>query len=190
MDQRVLSRILSTGAFALLLATTPALAQHVSMPGITQNIEDIEAQEDVMVTLLEIDMDSVRCLTRQIMENYGWRVNLLSQVIGTDFVTFLASRLTEETAAIDAKIFKTRLQMALHRLSEKPPCPTPEEKSEKTHTEQREKTQKRKHPRASADTNPQHSGNSGSAPATNFFQAEDGIRDYKVTGVQACALPL
>src|SRR5256885_12830764 len=23
-----------------------------------------------------------------------------------------------------------------------------------------------------------------------FFQAEDGIRDYKVTGVQACALPI
>src|ERR1022692_3354250 len=23
-----------------------------------------------------------------------------------------------------------------------------------------------------------------------FFQAEDGIRDYKVTGVQTCALPL
>src|SRR5688500_19304873 len=28
--------------------------------------------------------------------------------------------------------------------------------------------------------------------ATNifFFQAEDGIRDYKVTGVQTCALPI
>src|ERR1022692_5270527 len=25
---------------------------------------------------------------------------------------------------------------------------------------------------------------------TNFFQAEDGIRDYKVTGVQTCALPI
>src|SRR2546426_2415000 len=24
----------------------------------------------------------------------------------------------------------------------------------------------------------------------NFFQAEDGIRDYKVTGVQTCALPI
>ena len=23
-----------------------------------------------------------------------------------------------------------------------------------------------------------------------FFQAEDGIRDYKVTGVQTCALPI
>src|SRR5256885_3856144 len=23
-----------------------------------------------------------------------------------------------------------------------------------------------------------------------FFQAEDGIRDYKVTGVQSCALPI
>src|SRR5256885_12109444 len=25
---------------------------------------------------------------------------------------------------------------------------------------------------------------------TCFFQAEDGIRDYKVTGVQTCALPI
>src|SRR5688500_20158762 len=25
---------------------------------------------------------------------------------------------------------------------------------------------------------------------TIFFQAEDGIRDYKVTGVQTCALPI
>src|SRR5205807_3276980 len=24
----------------------------------------------------------------------------------------------------------------------------------------------------------------------SFFQAEDGIRDYKVTGVQTCALPI
>src|SRR6516162_5499262 len=36
----------------------------------------------------------------------------------------------------------------------------------------------------------------GRAPATYlqesicFFQAEDGIRDYKVTGVQTCALPI
>src|SRR5256885_12475181 len=27
-------------------------------------------------------------------------------------------------------------------------------------------------------------------PAVFFFQAEDGIRDYKVTGVQTCALPI
>src|SRR5256885_4431288 len=27
-------------------------------------------------------------------------------------------------------------------------------------------------------------------PTTFFFQAEDGIRDYKVTGVQTCALPI
>src|SRR5205807_3460820 len=27
-------------------------------------------------------------------------------------------------------------------------------------------------------------------PKTFFFQAEDGIRDYKVTGVQTCALPI
>src|SRR5256885_219170 len=26
--------------------------------------------------------------------------------------------------------------------------------------------------------------------AVFFFQAEDGIRDYKVTGVQTCALPI
>src|SRR5688500_2753779 len=29
-----------------------------------------------------------------------------------------------------------------------------------------------------------------SASRTFFFQAEDGIRDYKVTGVQTCALPI
>src|SRR2546426_8014125 len=27
-------------------------------------------------------------------------------------------------------------------------------------------------------------------PLFFFFQAEDGIRDYKVTGVQTCALPI
>src|SRR5205807_3522003 len=27
-------------------------------------------------------------------------------------------------------------------------------------------------------------------PRPFFFQAEDGIRDYKVTGVQTCALPI
>src|SRR5256885_6988799 len=27
-------------------------------------------------------------------------------------------------------------------------------------------------------------------PEPFFFQAEDGIRDYKVTGVQTCALPI
>src|SRR5256885_8711470 len=27
-------------------------------------------------------------------------------------------------------------------------------------------------------------------PWNFFFQAEDGIRDYKVTGVQTCALPI
>src|SRR5256885_4323237 len=30
----------------------------------------------------------------------------------------------------------------------------------------------------------------GKAPILFFFQAEDGIRDYKVTGVQTCALPI
>src|SRR5256885_5539620 len=29
-----------------------------------------------------------------------------------------------------------------------------------------------------------------SVPEFFFFQAEDGIRDYKVTGVQTCALPI
>src|SRR5256885_8959907 len=29
-----------------------------------------------------------------------------------------------------------------------------------------------------------------SEPTFFFFQAEDGIRDYKVTGVQTCALPI
>src|SRR5256885_6745307 len=31
---------------------------------------------------------------------------------------------------------------------------------------------------------------SGSSAVVFFFQAEDGIRDYKVTGVQTCALPI
>src|SRR5256885_85517 len=30
----------------------------------------------------------------------------------------------------------------------------------------------------------------GARGALFFFQAEDGIRDYKVTGVQTCALPI
>src|SRR6478735_2403943 len=30
----------------------------------------------------------------------------------------------------------------------------------------------------------------GDPPGVFFFQAEDGIRDYKVTGVQTCALPI
>src|SRR5256885_12717257 len=41
-------------------------------------------------------------------------------------------------------------------------------------------------------------GSGGSSPGKSlgygacvfFFQAEDGIRDYKVTGVQTCALPI
>src|SRR5256885_2538659 len=32
--------------------------------------------------------------------------------------------------------------------------------------------------------------NSASSCSCFFFQAEDGIRDYKVTGVQTCALPI
>src|SRR5256885_12020845 len=31
---------------------------------------------------------------------------------------------------------------------------------------------------------------SAGAMSDFFFQAEDGIRDYKVTGVQTCALPI
>src|SRR2546426_8463356 len=35
------------------------------------------------------------------------------------------------------------------------------------------------------------SGRSTTTPRRSFFfQAEDGIRDYKVTGVQTCALPI
>src|SRR5256885_5752576 len=30
----------------------------------------------------------------------------------------------------------------------------------------------------------------GRGRRSSFFQAEDGIRDYKVTGVQTCALPI
>src|SRR5256885_2955861 len=33
-------------------------------------------------------------------------------------------------------------------------------------------------------------GRIGRAISDFFFQAEDGIRDYKVTGVQTCALPI
>src|SRR5256885_14737087 len=33
-------------------------------------------------------------------------------------------------------------------------------------------------------------GDLGTCKAVFFFQAEDGIRDYKVTGVQTCALPI
>src|SRR2546426_4127927 len=33
-------------------------------------------------------------------------------------------------------------------------------------------------------------GGIGSGLCVFFFQAEDGIRDYKVTGVQTCALPI
>src|SRR5256885_7857189 len=56
----------------------------------------------------------------------------------------------------------------------------------------------------SASTNAGRSVRNASAPETQatgskyvdvactsfFFQAEDGIRDYKVTGVQTCALPI
>src|ERR1039457_1999073 len=37
---------------------------------------------------------------------------------------------------------------------------------------------------------PETQSGSISATGSNFFQAEDGIRDYKVTGVQTCALPI
>src|SRR5256885_12173165 len=37
------------------------------------------------------------------------------------------------------------------------------------------------------DENPEHHSGRGFC---FFFQAEDGIRDYKVTGVQTCALPI
>src|SRR5256885_2645728 len=40
-----------------------------------------------------------------------------------------------------------------------------------------------------ANTNTVTHGCGGTA-AWFFFQAEDGIRDYKVTGVQTCALPI
>src|SRR5256885_8673419 len=33
-------------------------------------------------------------------------------------------------------------------------------------------------------------GRRGACVRCFFFQAEDGIRDYKVTGVQTCALPI
>src|ERR1039457_3150445 len=45
--------------------------------------------------------------------------------------------------------------------------------------------------RAAEVTSEWHSVNGGGlCPPLVFFQAEDGIRDYKVTGVQTCALPI
>src|SRR5256885_10447668 len=35
-----------------------------------------------------------------------------------------------------------------------------------------------------------HPCHASSSSVSFFFQAEDGIRDYKVTGVQTCALPI
>src|SRR5256885_11242028 len=44
---------------------------------------------------------------------------------------------------------------------------------------------------ADAGRNYDNSGSgTGAGGASFFFQAEDGIRDYKVTGVQTCALPI
>src|SRR5256885_8805879 len=44
------------------------------------------------------------------------------------------------------------------------------------------------------ETNKEGGGSEHSCRSVNefffFFQAEDGIRDYKVTGVQTCALPI
>src|ERR1022692_277448 len=37
---------------------------------------------------------------------------------------------------------------------------------------------------------PEGESPSGDSSNSFFFQAEDGIRDYKVTGVQTCALPI
>src|SRR5256885_4501508 len=37
---------------------------------------------------------------------------------------------------------------------------------------------------------PLRSAGASGAARVFFFQAEDGIRDYKVTGVQTCALPI
>src|SRR5256885_133312 len=39
-------------------------------------------------------------------------------------------------------------------------------------------------------TQNQRYGSSHIGATVFFFQAEDGIRDYKVTGVQTCALPI
>src|SRR5256885_4951312 len=43
---------------------------------------------------------------------------------------------------------------------------------------------------ATSDLNPTSRMTSMSVILCFFFQAEDGIRDYKVTGVQTCALPI
>src|SRR5256885_638854 len=51
-------------------------------------------------------------------------------------------------------------------------------------------------PRKKISTGPESAGGACIASLTVswkhffFFQAEDGIRDYKVTGVQTCALPI
>src|SRR5256885_4031165 len=44
--------------------------------------------------------------------------------------------------------------------------------------------------RAIAGDATRHWGETSWQPGGFFFQAEDGIRDYKVTGVQTCALPI
>src|SRR5256885_952292 len=43
---------------------------------------------------------------------------------------------------------------------------------------------------AVVQSTPASRGSSCSGQGSFFFQAEDGIRDYKVTGVQTCALPI
>src|SRR5215467_15794769 len=44
--------------------------------------------------------------------------------------------------------------------------------------------------RTRSSTTTTKSSTSRSSRFAFFFQAEDGIRDYKVTGVQTCALPI
>src|SRR5256885_4589757 len=43
---------------------------------------------------------------------------------------------------------------------------------------------------ASAERREHQRSQGGCSGFVFFFQAEDGIRDYKVTGVQTCALPI
>ena len=136
MNQRTPYWVLLPCVFAsVLVLAAPSQAQdRAVMPGLFQNIEDIEVQDDIMVTIFEGSVDSVRCLTQNIMLAYEARVESLNKAIDIDFTPAFASSLTKETAAIDAKIFKQRLRMALHRLSEKPACPPPEplKKTEKS----------------------------------------------------------
>ena len=60
-------------------------------------------------------------------------------------------------------------------------------KKKKNTTNKNHRQQTQKQPKQETLTTPQHAQ---PQPSLFFFQAEDGIRDGRVTGVQTCALPI